>query len=293
MLTIFSIPKPFENHIGVIQRNALQSWLLLDPSCEVFLCGNETGIEETAAEFGAKWIPNLDRNEYGTPLLNSAFGQVQQLAQNKLLCYVNADIILLRDFMSLVRNIQLKNFLLVGQRWDIDISFPWDFTHLDYGAQLQKYVADNGKLHPPSGSDYFVFSRDSILAELPPFAVGRPGWDNWFIYNARKHNIAVIDVTDSAMVIHQNHGYNHVSNNLNEAWNGSEADQNRKLAGGWDKIFTLHDATHVMSSNTLLPAWQFKYLQRRLQTLPIFIPLTKPLVRLTNKIENLIRNILR
>ena len=31
MLTIFTIPKPFVGHIGVIQRNAIISWLNLSP----------------------------------------------------------------------------------------------------------------------------------------------------------------------------------------------------------------------------------------------------------------------
>ena len=30
MLTIFTIPKPFIGHIGVIQRNAIMSWLASD-----------------------------------------------------------------------------------------------------------------------------------------------------------------------------------------------------------------------------------------------------------------------
>jgi hypothetical protein len=43
MLTIFSTPKPFHGHSGIIQRNALKSWTLLHPDVEVILFGIEDG----------------------------------------------------------------------------------------------------------------------------------------------------------------------------------------------------------------------------------------------------------
>ena len=49
MLTIFSIPKPFIGHVGVIQMNALRSWTFLDPKCEIVIFGDEPGIAEAAA----------------------------------------------------------------------------------------------------------------------------------------------------------------------------------------------------------------------------------------------------
>ncbi len=49
MLTIFSIPKPFEGHIGIIQRNAIQSWIALS-GCEVILCADEYGTAEITYE---------------------------------------------------------------------------------------------------------------------------------------------------------------------------------------------------------------------------------------------------
>ena len=39
MLTLFSTPKHFRGHIGVIQRNALQSWKLLHVDVQVFDIG--------------------------------------------------------------------------------------------------------------------------------------------------------------------------------------------------------------------------------------------------------------
>ena len=85
MLTIFGIPKPFEGHFGVIQRNAIQSWTRLSPRCQVLLFGDESGTAEVAAEVGAQHIPKVERNEFGTPLLNSVFGQAEKAATHPTL----------------------------------------------------------------------------------------------------------------------------------------------------------------------------------------------------------------
>lgn len=290
MLTIFSVPKPFRGHIGTIQRNAIRSWSRLPSDCEIILCGDEPGTEEVSAEFKAKHIPNVARNEYGTPLLNSVFDQVKQVASYCWMCYVNTDIILLSDFIEAVQRIRFQRFLMVGQRWDIDLMEPWNFEQPDWEEQLRRYVIDHGALHPLAGSDYFVFPGDRVIVKLPPFAVGRPGWDNWFIYKARKLGIPVVDVTRVATVIHQNHDYSHVLNRKGEFWEGPEAERNRELVGDQDYIFTLLDATHVMTSRALLPALGRAYIRRRWQTLPILVPSTRSLVRVVDMIGHRLRS---
>ena len=111
MVTIFCIPKAFKGHIGIIQRNAIKSWALLHPSCEIILCADEPGTEDVAREFDTQYIPHITRNEYGTPLLNSAFETAQNKANHPILCYVNADIILMSDFLTAIQRILFKNFL--------------------------------------------------------------------------------------------------------------------------------------------------------------------------------------
>src|SRR5882672_10027794 len=119
MLTIFTVPKPFDGHIGTIKRNAIQSWSCLRPECQVLLCGDEAGTAEAAATLGADRIPAVDRNEFGTPLLSSVFSAAEARAERDLLCYVNADILLLSDFAEAVTRVaeSKRRFLMVGQRW--------------------------------------------------------------------------------------------------------------------------------------------------------------------------------
>jgi len=100
MLTLFSPPKPFSGHIGVIQRNAIQSWLQFGDDVEVLLIGEEEGLEEVAQEFSVKQIKDVKRNDLGTPLVSSIFQLARDHARFSTLCYVNADILLLDDLWT-------------------------------------------------------------------------------------------------------------------------------------------------------------------------------------------------
>ena len=231
MLTLFTIPKAFEGHSNLIQRNALGSWLHLRPECEVILCGDDTGVAEVAAESGVRHLPDIERNEYGTPLLSSAFEQVRACASYDLLCYVNADIILLEDLIMAARLVPFSDFLVVGQRWNIDLNSPWDFERTDWEERLRQLVAVQGSLADVHGADYFVFPRAGWVPDLPPFAVGRPGWDNWFIYTARTMRVPVVDATNSVLAIHQDHGYSHVPHRRGGKWQGPEGDRNYAILG--------------------------------------------------------------
>lgn len=274
MLTIFSIPKPFIGDIEIIQRNAIQSWLKLHPKCEVILLGDEHGVGKAAAEFGIRHLPGVERNEYGTPLVNEAFEISQRISSYNLMCFVNTDIILLSDFLLAVQQIHERKgrFLLMGQRWDVNLNESWDFARPDWEAELRAYVAEFGRLHPPTGIDYFIFPRNQYH-DIPPFAVGRPAWDTWLIYRTRFQCIPVIDATEVVTAIHQNHGYEHVPLSVTGTYNGPEGNRNLELAGGYAHVFTLADANIILTHQGLRrPKLTFQRLRRQICILPVLHP---------------------
>lgn len=277
MLTIFSIPKPFEGHIGTIQTNAIQSWLRLRPECEVILFGNEEGVAKAASGFGIRHIPYVERNEYGTPLVNSIFDIAQNISSHQLICYVNTDIILMSDFLLAIRRIHRKPFLLIGQRWDIDLKEKLDFSKPDWEECLRTYLAKAGRLHGPSGLDYFVFPS-GLYHDIPPFAIGRVGWDNWMVYKARSLGVSVIDATDAITVVHQNHDYSHLSGGEAELWEGPEAERNRELLGGKKHAFYIRHVNLVLTAGGhVIPAVTRKHLYLRLLALYALFPWLHPL----------------
>lgn len=288
MLTIFTIPKSFENHIDVIQRNAIRSWTLLRPSCEIILCGNDLGVEEAAAEFGVKYLPDIARNEFGTPLLNSAFAKVANVSESSFLCYVNADIIMLNDLIDAIRRIHFKQFLAIGRRINVELTARLDYEKANWRLELVEFATQNGQFAGMDWIDYFVFPKNRQLEVMPAFAVGRPEWDNWFIFNARKYGIPIVDITRVCPVIHQNHDYSHVPQGEGNSWNGPEATQNHNLyvqsLGALGHICNIWDATHILTRNFLLPALSSRNITQRWYTTTILHPSLKPIADLLDPI---------
>src|SRR6266852_1658098 len=97
MLTFFTTAKPFEGHNGIIQRNALKSWKLLDRDVEVILFGDEKGAAEACQDLRLRHVPQVARHESGFKYIGRIFDDAQEKAQHDIVCYVNCDIILTSD----------------------------------------------------------------------------------------------------------------------------------------------------------------------------------------------------
>jgi hypothetical protein len=248
MLTLFSVPKAFRGEFATIQRNAIQSWQQLQPACEVILMGDDPGVKEAAAELATQHVATLGRNEFGTPLLSDAFAHAQGIATYSLLCYVNTDIIFLNDLVAAVERVLQthRSFLIVGQRWDLDVPVALDFNN-GWESRIRREINEKARLEPPNGIDYFIFPRQQWRT-IPPFAVGRPGWDNWMIYNARARNIPVIDATRSITAVHQNHSYCHIPGGHLGSQKRAEGRHNLTLAGGFGHAYTIRDASHKLTA---------------------------------------------
>jgi hypothetical protein len=250
-LTIFTAPKPFSDpHISLIQFNAIQSWKELEPEVSIVLIGNEEGVESVANELSVNFIPDVKRNSQGTPLISSIFEIGRNLNTSPLLAYINADILIFSDFLevSLQTLKRFDQFLLVGQRWDMDIQNKIDFSN-GWQEQLKLDCQRTGKLHPRGGSDYFIYSR-ACFSVLPEFAVGRAGWDNWMFYQARMTGWACIDASKSIQIIHQNHDYSHLPGGQSH-YRLPETNENVRLAGGRRSIFTLQDVNYEIANGNL------------------------------------------
>lgn len=250
MITIFTLPKPFEGHINIIQRNAIKSWQKL--GCEIILMGDDNGVKETAEEFGLQYIGNIRKNQFGTPLLSSAFETAQRTAKNNILVYINADMILFSDFIPTIQRINQPLFLMNGRRWDLDIKEEINFNNPNWEKELRQRVEREGQLHGYSGIDYFIFPRE-LPHNLPDFAVGRAGWDNWLIYHIRSLKIPVIDATQMILAVHQNHSFSHsrFGDEKKKRVKGPELKENFRLAGGLSNMITIREADWILTAQGL------------------------------------------
>lgn len=257
MITIFTCPKAFRRHINVIQRNAIQSWMQLEPKPEIIIMGNEEGTESLCKEFGLVHVPDIKCNKLGIPLINSIFEKAEQRAINDILCYVNSDIILMSDFINILKLVILekkcKDFLLIGKRWDIHIQELIAFNN-NWEVNLCANIQKQGELHDATGKDYFVFLKH-FFKKIPSFAIGRVAWDDWMVYMALKKRAFVIDITNSTTVVHQNHDFSHISDEEESNRSGMLAQRNKILAGN---SFTsvngrsIDDANYILLGNKIL-----------------------------------------
>jgi hypothetical protein len=228
MITILTTAKPFVGQNRINQVNALKSWRSLTPDIEILLFGNGVGYGEAVEELGITHITDVEKSEQGVPLVNSMLVLAQTYGRYPVQAYVNCDIILLNDFLSAIQQVNMDHFLLIGQRWDIDLNREIDFEDNDWRNQLRQQINLHGHLHPAAGADYFVY-KGPVWDNLPRLVAGRAMYDNELIYHCLATNVPVIDITDVVTVVHQNHDYGHHPQGVEGVWWGSEAQTNRGI----------------------------------------------------------------
>lgn len=286
MITIFTVPKPFQDeHIKIIQLNAIRSWKLLKPCCEVILLGKDKGVAEAAESLKVKHIPDIEYSWNNTPILSSVFALAKKYSKNHILIFINSDIILPENFIEAVLKIKKENFLAIGQRIDVDINDIIDYKNFE--KKSISILAENGELHDVSAVDYFVFTKD-LFNFMPPFLIGRAGYDNWMIFDAKTKKIPVIDLSLSAIAIHQNHAYSHCQGGRKEAYEGAEAIENYKLAK--NKFYYIWHADYALLKSGELKTRAFCSLKHFKQyffnVLPDYLPIFKKIVKPLQKFKH-------
>lgn len=250
MITFLSSPKPFQGKSLHIQAKAIRSWLSLDSEIEVILYGKSEGSEKIASELGIACIPDIETNEFGTPLFGAIAEHAASHARYDHQVYVNCDILFTQELFSAIKSIPFSQFLIIGQRVDLAKGVDWDTKMLDWHKQFVSLV-NEGKisLHPAGGSDYFGFRR-GLWQGLPQLAIGRGGYDNALISFCRQKRVPVIDATLSVLALHQFHDYSHIPGGKKVIFNGHEAEQNHLLYKGPFRL-TQHDATWRLNTDDL------------------------------------------
>jgi len=282
MFTIFSCPKEFSSLFGIIQRNAINSWLNLNPTPKIILFGVEN--EEIKKEYNhdsISFVSIEDLNEYKTPYINKIFEKAMSLSITDTLCYVNSDIILFNDFNNTINNIsKIKNYFGVGQRYNLDLDRVIDFKNFDF---LNKNFFDQATLDSYTGSDYFIFNKDTIK-NIPNFLIGRTCWDNWLIYYASINNLNLIDCTNDIFCVHQKQDYSHIKTDTKNHYKGIERDYNLRQLGGLDKLYHIRDCKFILKNKEIKKNYSISILFHKILRKTMLLYMKEKIYRvLTNK----------
>jgi hypothetical protein len=273
MLTLFAIPKNFRGHIRTIQHNAIASWTRLSPRPEILLFGNEEGTAEISRQLGLRHIPEVARNEFGTPLVGDLFRQAEKHSSTPLLAYVNADIILTDDFPAALDRVhpRYKNIMMVGRRWDLDWDQPVDFSQPGWGESMRANALRANVQRPGNYVDYFVYSR-GLCDGLLPLAIGRFSWDNYILWYARSRGAELVDASRAVVAIHQNHDFSHHPEGMTGIREGPERKRNRQMVGGWWHLYTIEDSTQILETDGVRASRRHAWLMaKRLWSHPLTI----------------------
>lgn len=179
----------------VKQQKAIQTWI--DMGCQIISCNVEEEIEKLELYFPAVEFVLLERSgakKYGKP-----FPYVYDMLQNlymyareddEICGIINSDIFLRNISQEQIEHILQRNdeCILNMHRYDIE----------DEANVAGEYYF--------TGIDVFFFRRKVIRKYSDHgFLLGRPGWDPWFLHEAVKKGIHVVELKNK-VAFHVKHG---------------------------------------------------------------------------------------
>jgi len=274
MITFFSVPKAFKGHIGIIQTNAIESWLQLKPVPEIILLGNDEGVAETAQKYGLRHVPNLKYHpEWKAPLLDDIIEMAKAEASFDNLCFIHTDIILFQDFLKafqLVSN-RFEKYLMVSSRFNTNIDKRLDLSTEKERQNLRESALAENDMYSSGGSDFFAFPKD-LFKSIPPFLLGRGYWDNWMMYQALQEGAALVDTTADVVAVHQNHDYAHIEGvnvgerNADRVFKAQQGNYNLFLTGGQKNVYNNYDANYVLKDGIFYSTLNLSFLKRHLKS---------------------------
>jgi hypothetical protein len=218
-LTIFTLTMSMDEGLQKSDRdswmkqwNAISSWS--------HLVGNENVLvfvsDEWSCDYLSRSFPGmkcrLDREcinaQYRRTDLSCVWRTAHDMTDTEYLLFINADIILLDDLIQSFKYVSShsnKDFIMIGQRSDLEVSDVIDFSNKAQVDSLKKLLNEKGKLHGEWGLDYFLHSKTGFeKIRFPSFLAGVFRWDNWLVSSfLLQSGSDVVDATGSVRIIHQ------------------------------------------------------------------------------------------
>ena len=183
----------------------------------------------------------------------------------------------------------MSKFLAVGYRYNIDVRSSIDFSNKSESNRFFISAEKDAVKGASSAIDIFCFTRGEYK-NIPEFSVGRPGFDNWLLWKARRTFVPVIDITTDTKIYHQNHSYNFKSfKTHSDILNSDEAKLNYNLLG--NNGLTLNDTNWVLKDGKLGKKKNNEFKQRNLGKLGIIFPEFSFILILYKKIYRRLFNI--
>ena len=252
MITFLASPKPFHGIAKEQQYRAIRSWQATGKDAEVILYGDSAGIDDAGGDLGVRIVRQIDCASSGIPHFGAIAEHAAAHARHDLQVYLNCDILLSTSIVA-IRHIPFDRFLAIGQRIDLAEGVLLAADGADAVRHLRELAAaGRAALHPPGGIDYFAFRRGT-WERLPPIVIGRGAYDHALMAHCMRRRIPIVDATLSVLAIHQFHNYAHQPGGKAVVFQGHDAQQNSRHAGGRHSTPTIADADYALRRCELAP----------------------------------------
>ena len=159
---------------------------------------------------------------------------------------MNADIILLDDFLPAVRAVAAavdSAFLMVGASQNVRVGLSLE---LDEAPSAALRSGGRRRAVPRRDRDRLLRLPRGLFDPVPPFVVGRARFDNWLVWQARQRGV-VVDASARWSPCIRSTTTPTSTGGLAEAHFGAEAERNLELAGGKRRLYTIYDASHRLT----------------------------------------------
>lgn len=217
LLVLFTTFKSLSNKTELYLRT-LHNWASLRPAILPVLFtipsdldpqNKDTALlQGRARDLGWAVYP-APRLMHDLPVLPDMFAHVTTTHDAALYGYCNGDILFTDDLVTTLRYLvhtavptlmnNFTEYFITGVR--TNVRYTEDLP-LDTWDDV-KSAARQGVLFEYQSQDFFISGRASYpWQQVPPFVVGRVGYDNWLVGHAVQSHIPVIDVTETVVSVH-------------------------------------------------------------------------------------------
>ncbi|VDI08100.1 Hypothetical predicted protein [Mytilus galloprovincialis] len=186
-------------------NNTIKNWKSLSPFVTPVLFSDEELVRDEAVSKGWRVLP-IRKSSIGLPILKYMYMDIQKsFATSSFIVYSNSDILFTDSIVKTLMMVSQSNLsktnelLLAGRRINVV-----NVTAIEASSSKGILKAsERGELYTGDALDYFITTSGYHWKDAPDLVVGRPGFDNWIVANARLMNFSVIDTTETIIAVHQ------------------------------------------------------------------------------------------
>lgn len=225
LLTLFTTWSDRQD-LELVRNLTMRNWRQLSPFIRPVLFTNSSDLGHQARAYGWDTLP-VTRTAVGVPILKFLYMDAMKSFNSTLYAFANGDILftqsLVDSLLAILNDPSLplddKPLLVVGQRINVAMVTEQEASTF---SNLTRMAKARGKIFTTMAEDFFITDRRFSWSEIPGVVIGRPAYDNWVVLNAIQNRNVVVDVSQTALAVHQttragNHeGFSHPNASYND-----------------------------------------------------------------------------